>query len=148
MVLLWLFLKALKLNYCKWFCSDHLLRCYSYCQLSIKQLERLSFDSSASGHTAWASLRPLRAPVSLWRLMPPAPRVCQSCRSHHKHNIALTVTARFQITKVVTELCIIMHYYLFSFISVPVWLSGRALRQQRKRLWVRFPENTHTNENV
>ncbi len=31
---------------------------------------------------------------------------------------------------------------------VPVWLSGRALRQQRKRLWVRFPGNTHTNENV
>ncbi len=28
---------------------------------------------------------------------------------------------------------------------VPVWLSGRALRQQRKRLWVRFPGNTHTN---
>ncbi len=23
--------------------------------------------------------------------------------------------------------------------AVPVWLSGRALRQQRKRLWVRFP---------
>ncbi len=31
---------------------------------------------------------------------------------------------------------------------VPVWLSGRALCQQRKRLWVRFPGNTHTNENV
>ncbi len=31
---------------------------------------------------------------------------------------------------------------------VPVWLSGRALRQQCKRLWVRFPGNTHTNENV
>ncbi len=31
---------------------------------------------------------------------------------------------------------------------VPVWFSGRALRQQRKRLWVRFPGNTHTNENV
>ncbi len=29
--------------------------------------------------------------------------------------------------------------------SVPVWLSGRALRQQRKRLWVRFPGNTHTD---
>ncbi len=29
---------------------------------------------------------------------------------------------------------------------VPVWLSGRALRQQRKRLWVRFPGNTHTDE--
>ncbi len=29
---------------------------------------------------------------------------------------------------------------------VPVWLSGRALRQKRKRLWVRFPGNTHTNE--
>ncbi len=28
-------------------------------------------------------------------------------------------------------------------ICVPVWLSGRALRQQRKRLWVRFPGNTH-----
>ncbi len=33
-------------------------------------------------------------------------------------------------------------------ISVPVWLSGRTLRQQRKRLWVRFPGNTYTNENV
>ncbi len=32
--------------------------------------------------------------------------------------------------------------------SVPVWLSGRALRQQRKRLWVRFPGNTHTDEIV
>ncbi len=28
----------------------------------------------------------------------------------------------------------------------PVWLSGRALRQKCKRLWVRFPGNTHTNE--
>ncbi len=27
---------------------------------------------------------------------------------------------------------------------VPVWLSGRALRQQRKRLWVQFPGNTNT----
>ncbi len=33
-------------------------------------------------------------------------------------------------------------------LSVPVWLSGRALRQQRKRLWVRFPGITCTNENV
>ncbi len=31
---------------------------------------------------------------------------------------------------------------------VPVWLSGRALRQWRRRLWVQFPGNTHTNENV
>ncbi len=31
---------------------------------------------------------------------------------------------------------------------VPVWLSGRALRLLRKRLWVRFPGNTCTNENV
>ncbi len=31
---------------------------------------------------------------------------------------------------------------------VSVWLSGRALRQQRKRLWVRFPGNTHTNEKM
>ncbi len=28
---------------------------------------------------------------------------------------------------------------------VPVWLSGRALRQQRKRLWVRYPVNTNTD---
>ncbi len=28
---------------------------------------------------------------------------------------------------------------------VPVCLSGRALCQQRKRLWVRFPGITHTN---
>ncbi len=27
-----------------------------------------------------------------------------------------------------------------------MWLSGRALRQQRKRLWVRVPGNTHTDE--
>ncbi len=33
-------------------------------------------------------------------------------------------------------------------ICVPVWLSGRALRQQRKRLWVRFPGNTNTDKNV
>ncbi len=32
--------------------------------------------------------------------------------------------------------------------GVPVWLSGRALRQLRKRLWVRFPGNTCTSENV
>ncbi len=32
--------------------------------------------------------------------------------------------------------------------GVPLWLSGRALRQLRKRLWVRFPGNTCTNENV
>ncbi len=30
--------------------------------------------------------------------------------------------------------------------AVPVWLSGRALRLLRKRLWVRFPGNTCTNE--
>ncbi len=29
-----------------------------------------------------------------------------------------------------------------------MWLSGRALRQLRKRLWVRFPGNTCTNENL
>ncbi len=41
--------------------------------------------------------------------------------------------------------------WLFSLgnsLGVRVWLSGRALRQQRKRLWVRFPGNTYTNENV
>ncbi len=37
---------------------------------------------------------------------------------------------------------------IFNFKCVPVWLSGRALRQQRKRLWVRFPGNTHTNGNI
>ncbi len=31
---------------------------------------------------------------------------------------------------------------------VPVWLSGRALRQQRKRLWVRFPGNTYTDKKI
>ncbi len=31
-------------------------------------------------------------------------------------------------------------------LCVPVWLSGRALRQQRKRLWVRFPGNTCTEK--
>ncbi len=29
--------------------------------------------------------------------------------------------------------------------KVFLWLSGRALRQQRKRLWVQFPGNTHTD---
>ncbi len=38
--------------------------------------------------------------------------------------------------------------YFILMRRVPVWLSGRALRQQRKRLWVRFPGNTLTNENV
>ncbi len=38
------------------------------------------------------------------------------------------------------SLIIIFTYLVF------LWLSGRALRQQRKRLWVRFPGNTHTNE--
>ncbi len=38
--------------------------------------------------------------------------------------------------------------YLEEHMSVPVWLSGGALRQQRKRLWVRFPGNTCTNKNV
>ncbi len=28
--------------------------------------------------------------------------------------------------------------------EVFLWLSGRALRQQHKRLWVQFPGNTHT----
>ncbi len=37
---------------------------------------------------------------------------------------------------------------IFIKCNVRVGLSGRALRQQRKRLWVRFPGNTHTNENV
>ncbi len=27
-----------------------------------------------------------------------------------------------------------------------LWLSGRVLRQQRKRLWVQFPGNTHTDK--
>ncbi len=40
------------------------------------------------------------------------------------------------------------HAWHHGRLRVPVWLSGRALRQQRKRLWVRFPGNTHTNENV
>ncbi len=31
-------------------------------------------------------------------------------------------------------------------LCVPVWLSGRALRQMHNRLWVRFPGNTHANE--
>ncbi len=39
-------------------------------------------------------------------------------------------------------------YFYLTIYFVPVWLSGRALRQQRKRSWVRFPGNTHTNENV
>ncbi len=35
-----------------------------------------------------------------------------------------------------------------TIISVPVWLSGRTLRQLSERLWVRFPGNTCTNKNV
>ncbi len=27
-----------------------------------------------------------------------------------------------------------------------LWLSGRALRKQRKSLWVKFPGNTHTDK--
>ncbi len=38
--------------------------------------------------------------------------------------------------------------FVFILYCVPVWLSGRALRLLRKRLWVRFPGNTCTNENV
>jgi len=30
--------------------------------------------------------------------------------------------------------------------QLPLWLNGRALRQQRKRLWVRFPGNTYTDK--
>ncbi len=30
--------------------------------------------------------------------------------------------------------------------SVSLWLSGRALRYQCKRLWVQFPGNTHTDK--
>ncbi len=29
-----------------------------------------------------------------------------------------------------------------------LWLSGRASRQQRKRLWVQFPGNTHTDKKI
>ncbi len=32
--------------------------------------------------------------------------------------------------------------------NVPVWLSGRTLRQLSERLWVRFQGNTCTNKNV
>ncbi len=34
----------------------------------------------------------------------------------------------------------------YSNAPVFLWLSGRALHQQRKMLWVQFPGNTHTNE--
>ncbi len=34
----------------------------------------------------------------------------------------------------------------YHYMCVPVWLSGRALCLLRKRLWVRFPGNTCTNE--
>ncbi len=37
---------------------------------------------------------------------------------------------------------------MLKHVCVSVWLSGRALRQQRKRLWVQFPGNTHTNEKM
>ncbi len=54
------------------------------------------------------------------------------------------VTTQYYVCYVLCIYVIIM--YILQY--VPVWLSGRALRQQRKRLWVRFPGNTHTNENV
>ncbi len=52
-----------------------------------------------------------------------------------------------------TKSMFIMHFGRHSYLivpatCVPVWLSGRALRRQRKRLWVRFPGNTHTDEIV
>ncbi len=40
----------------------------------------------------------------------------------------------------------LLFYFIFFTVCGPVWLSGRELRQQRKRLWVRFPGNTCTNE--
>ncbi len=40
------------------------------------------------------------------------------------------------------------NWCIASFIFKFLWLSGRALRQLRKRLLVQFPGNTHTNENV
>ncbi len=40
------------------------------------------------------------------------------------------------------------HHNCYLMILLSVFLCGsvvRALRQQRKRLWVRFPGNTHTD---
>ncbi len=45
----------------------------------------------------------------------------------------------------INKIRVICISYMLSQQCVPVWLSGRALCQQRKRLWVRFPGITHTN---
>ncbi len=39
---------------------------------------------------------------------------------------------------------IIVSTFTCMHLAVFLWLSGRALRQQRKRLWFPFPGNTHT----
>ncbi len=35
-----------------------------------------------------------------------------------------------------------------NIVLVFLWLSGRALRWQLKRLWVQFPGNTHTDKTI
>ncbi len=39
-----------------------------------------------------------------------------------------------------------MAFYSLSRLLVFLWVSGRALHWQRKRLWVQFPGNTHTDK--
>ncbi len=50
---------------------------------------------------------------------------------------------------IVSIFCIYCLLYIVSrLVCAPVWLSGRALRQQRKRLWVWFPGNTYTDKKI
>ncbi len=53
--------------------------------------------------------------------------------------VLITVNMSYSTLCVLSICMCILH-------NVPVWLSGRALRQQRKRLWVRFSGNTQTDK--
>ncbi len=72
------------------------------------------------------------------------------CCNQFMHSLALPIQRNSLLFQVQNFLA----FYSISYgsnsskICVAVWLSGRALRQLRKRLWVRFPGNTCTYENV
>ncbi len=67
-------------------------------------------------------------------------------------NCCVSYTLSFShlvIIESLEDINVLVHFQFFlKKDCAPVWLRGRALRQWRKRLWVRFPGNTHTNENV
>ncbi len=94
--------------------------------------------------------RPLLDASGLWALR----RHCIT----HWHNSVIDITKLAQeyfqkplsvntICRAICR-CQLKLYHAKKKPYVPVWLSGRALRQQRKRLWVRFPGNTYTDKNV